>query len=69
MSWSSPRGRRGPRSRAPEEPYDVRVRVRRFTDDEWDQVLDAISAQLGRAAAMLDGELPPEVAGDVAAPA
>ena len=48
-------------------PYDVRVRVRRFTDDEWDQVLDAISAQLGRAAAMLDGELPPEVAGDVAA--
>lgn len=48
-------------------PYDVRVRVRRFTDDEWDQVLDAISAQLGRAAAMLDGELPPEVAGDAAA--
>lgn len=47
-------------------PYDVRVRVRRFTDDEWDQVLGAISAQLGRAAAMLDGELPPEVAGDVA---
>jgi uncharacterized Zn finger protein len=48
-------------------PYDVRVRVRRFTDDEWDQVLDAISAQLGRAAAMLDGDLPPQVAGDVAA--
>jgi uncharacterized Zn finger protein len=47
-------------------PYDVRVRVRRFTDDEWDQVLDAISAQLGRAAAMLDGDLPPQVAGDVA---
>ena len=47
-------------------PYDVRVRVRRFTDDEWDQVLDAICAQLGRAAAMLDGELPPQVAGDVA---
>ena len=48
-------------------PYDVRVRVRRFTDAEWDHVLDAICAQLGRAAAMLDGELPPEVAGDVAA--
>jgi uncharacterized Zn finger protein len=48
-------------------PYEVRVRVRRFTDDEWDQVLDAIAAQLGRAAAMLDGELPPEVAEDVAA--
>jgi uncharacterized Zn finger protein len=48
-------------------PYDVRVRVRQLTDAEWDQVLDAISAQLGRAAAMLDGELPPEVAGDAAA--
>ena len=30
-------------------------------------MLDAICVQLGRAAAMLDGELPPEVAGDVAA--
>jgi len=48
-------------------PYDVRVRVRRFTDHEWDQVLDAIAVQLGRAAAMLDGDLPPEVAGDAAA--
>jgi len=48
-------------------PYDVRVRVRRFTGGEWGQVLDAISAQLGHAAAMLDGDLPPQVAGDVAA--
>jgi uncharacterized Zn finger protein len=48
-------------------PYEVRIRVRRFADDEWDQLLDAISAQLGRAAAMLDGDLPPEVADDVAA--
>src|SRR5712691_6590489 len=48
-------------------PYEVRVRVRRFADVEWDQVLEAISAQLGHAAAMLDGELPPEVAADVAA--
>jgi hypothetical protein len=47
-------------------PYDVRVRVRRFTDGEWDRVLDAVAAQLGRAAALLDGELPPEVAADVA---
>ncbi len=46
-------------------PYQVRIRVRRFGDDEWDQVLEAISAQLGHAAAMLDGELPPEVAADV----
>jgi uncharacterized Zn finger protein len=48
-------------------PYEVRIRVRRFADDEWDQVLDAVSAQLGHAAAMLDGELPPEIADDVAA--
>ncbi len=49
------------------EPYQVRIRVRRFTDDEWDRVLGAISAQLGHAAALLDGELPPEIADDVAA--
>jgi uncharacterized Zn finger protein len=48
-------------------PYEVRIRVRRFADDEWDQVLAAISAQLGHAAAMLDGELPPEIAADAAA--
>src|SRR5450755_2461765 len=48
-------------------PYEVRIRVRQFADHEWDQVLDAISAQLGHAAAMLDGELPPEVAADVTA--
>jgi len=48
-------------------PYDTRIRVRRFTDEEWDRVLGAISAQLGHAAALLDGELPPEVAADVQA--
>jgi len=48
-------------------PYLTRVRVRPFTDGEWDRVLDVICAQLGRAAALLDGELPPEVAGDLAA--
>lgn len=47
-------------------PYLTRVRVRRFTDDEWDRVLDVICAQLGWAAAMLDGELPPEVTNDLA---
>jgi uncharacterized Zn finger protein len=47
-------------------PYEVRIRVRRFAGDEWDRVLEAISAQLGHAAAMLDGELPPEVASVVA---
>src|ERR1700677_996285 len=48
------------------EPYVVRIRVRRFTDAEWDRVLEAISAQLGHAAALLDGELPPEIADDAA---
>jgi hypothetical protein len=40
--------------------------VRRFTNDEWDRVLAAISARLGHAAALLDGELPPEIADDAA---
>lgn len=49
------------------QPYDTRIRVRQFTEQEWDRVLGSVSAQLGRAAALLDGELPPEVADDVAA--
>jgi uncharacterized Zn finger protein len=49
------------------EPYEVRIRVRQFTDEEWDRVLAAISARLGHAAALLDGELPPEIAADAAA--
>jgi uncharacterized Zn finger protein len=48
------------------EPYQVRIRVRRFTDEEWDRVLTAISGRLGHAAALLDGELPPEIAEDAA---
>ena len=48
------------------EPYQVRIRVRPFADDEWDRVLEAIAAQLGHAAALLDGELPPEIADDAA---
>jgi uncharacterized Zn finger protein len=47
-------------------PYSVRVRVHPFTDPEWDRVLDAVASQLGHTAALLDGELPPEVADDVA---
>ena len=46
------------------EPYQVRIRVRRFADEEWDRVLEAIAARLGHAAALLDGELPPEIADD-----
>ncbi len=48
------------------EPYEVRIRVRRFTDAEWDRVLTTISARLGHAAALLDGELPPQIAEDAA---
>jgi uncharacterized Zn finger protein len=46
-------------------PYQVRVRVRVLEAEEWDRVLDAIAAQIGHAAALLDGELLPEVANDV----
>ena len=46
-------------------PYQVTVRIRAFTTAEWDAVLDVVSAQIGRVAALLDGELPPEVVDDV----
>jgi uncharacterized Zn finger protein len=46
-------------------PYQVRMRVRVLEAGEWDRVLDAIAAQIGHAAALLDGELLPEVADDV----
>ncbi|MGC4944548.1 SWIM zinc finger family protein [Kribbella sp. DT2] len=48
-------------------PYGVTVEVRAFTDAEWDAVLDVVSAQIGRVAALLDGELPPELVDDVQA--
>jgi uncharacterized Zn finger protein len=48
-------------------PYRVRVRVRAFTEAEWDTVLDAIAARGAHAAALLDGELPPAVLEDAGA--
>jgi uncharacterized Zn finger protein len=48
------------------EPYQVRIRVRAFDDGQWAQVLDAIAARAAHAAAMLAGQLPEEVAADVA---
>ncbi len=45
-------------------PYRVTVGVRTFTGEEWDRVLDALAAQIGHTAALLDGELPPEVAAE-----
>jgi uncharacterized Zn finger protein len=47
-------------------PYRVQLRVREFTDAEWARVLDAVSARAGHAAALLDGEITPEIVGDVA---
>ena len=48
-------------------PYDVTLALREFTDDEWGRVLDVVSARIGHAAALLDGELPTDLAADVAA--
>ena len=48
-------------------PYRVRVRVRHFSEEEWAVVMDALAAQVGHAAALLEGELLPEVAEDVRA--
>jgi uncharacterized Zn finger protein len=45
-------------------PYSVRIRVRTFTDDEWDAVVDAICARAAHAAALLDGELDPGLVDD-----
>ena len=47
-------------------PYRVTVRVRTFDDLEWTRILDAFAAEIGHAAALLEGELPPVVAADAA---
>jgi uncharacterized Zn finger protein len=46
-------------------PYKVVINVATFKTQEWDRVIDSISAQVGRLAALLDGELPAEVVKDV----
>ena len=48
-------------------PYRVRVAVRRFTDDEWDAAVAAIAGKAAHAAALLDGEIDPDVVADCAA--
>ncbi len=47
-------------------PYDVRLRVRPFDEAEWGRLLDAVASRAAHAAALLDGELTPEVAADAA---
>ena len=46
-------------------PYKVRVRVRPFDEAEWHRLLDALAAEIGHTAALLDGELPAGVADDI----
>jgi uncharacterized Zn finger protein len=46
-------------------PYKVVINVATFKDKDWDRVIASISAQVGRLAALLDGELPAEVVKDV----
>lgn len=48
-------------------PYRVRVRVRPFSAKEWTLVVDGLAGQAGHSAALLEGEIPPEVADDVRA--
>ncbi|MEO6317709.1 MAG: SWIM zinc finger family protein [Acidimicrobiales bacterium] len=47
--------------------YRVMLRIRPFSDAEWELVLDAIAARAGHAAALLDGELSPGIADDARA--
>lgn len=47
--------------------YRVRVRVRPFTDREWDTALDAIAARAAYAAALFDGEVSPGIVESLAA--
>ncbi|QRP44003.1 SWIM zinc finger family protein [Amycolatopsis sp. FDAARGOS 1241] len=44
------------------EPYRVTIRMREFTPEEWSRLLDVIGRRLGHTAALLDGELPEELA-------
>jgi len=48
-------------------PYTVTVRVTTFDERGWNSLLDTIGRQIGRTAALLDGEVPPDVVDDVAA--
>ncbi len=47
-------------------PYKVKIRVRPFAAAEWERVFDALSAEIGHTAALLEGELPSGIADDVA---
>src|ERR1019366_3863998 len=40
-------------------PYAVVVRVRPFSEPEWERIIESLSSQVGHLAALLDGELLP----------
>ena len=47
-------------------PYRVEIRFRTFDDDEWTRLLNVIVARAERTAALLDGELDPDLVEDAA---
>ena len=49
------------------KPYKVTVRIRTYSDQEWDLTLATLASRVGHMAALLDGEMPPGVADDLAA--
>lgn len=44
------------------QPYRVTIRMREFTPEQWARLLDVVGSRLGHTAALLDGELPEELA-------
>lgn len=48
------------------KPYKVTVRVRTYSEKEWAHILSVLASQVGHVAALLDGEMPPAVADDLA---
>jgi uncharacterized Zn finger protein len=42
-------------------PYQVHIRFRRLTDDDWDKVADALAAEARYAAKLLSGEMPEDI--------
>ncbi|MEV4597362.1 SWIM zinc finger family protein [Amycolatopsis sp. NPDC049253] len=44
------------------EPYHVTIRMKEFSPEQWHTLLDVVGRRLGHTAALLDGELPEELA-------
>lgn len=48
-------------------PYRVTIHMRAFTEEQWENLLGMVGSRLGHVAALLDGELPGELAEDARA--